>query len=452
MSGPIHDRGSYEDRETLKAQIGALTDELDRLRERRLLAPARHRDAGTPAGRRPVRRADHGRQQRASRRDPARGPGPDHLAEERGRPAGPASGQLRGVPGSGRGAHRRHLHLRPQDAGQRQPRRRPRGPHPRQGGDGQRGDERRRRAGVRRGRRGRAAQGGPGGRRPRAWSSGTATRRAWSGWPTGCEEQQPALRRLPADRPPGALRVRADPQAGRRGAGAGGGAGHRLLGDRRPGQPDRGDPGRRRAAVPAQGPVRRARAEGPQGHPALRPARLRQDADRQGGGQLAGQEGDRADRGGGAQLLPQHQGPRAAEQVRRRDRAAHPAGLPAGPGQGQRRHAGDRVLRRDGLAVPHPRVGGQLRRGEHHRAPAAERDRRRRGPGQRHHHRCLQPRGHDRPGDPAARPAGRQDQDRAAGRRGGPGDLQQVPDADAAAAPRGPGRVRPGPATPASRA
>src|ERR687894_2037050 len=34
MSGPMHDRGGYEDRETLKAQIGALTDELDRLRER----------------------------------------------------------------------------------------------------------------------------------------------------------------------------------------------------------------------------------------------------------------------------------------------------------------------------------------------------------------------------------------------------------------------------------
>ena len=33
----------------------------------------------------------------------------------------------------------------------------------------------------------------------------------------------------------------------------------------------------------------------------------------------------------GKSLLPQHQGPRAAQQVRRRDRAAHPAGLPAGP-------------------------------------------------------------------------------------------------------------------------
>ena len=34
---------------------------------------------------------------------------------------------------------------------------------------------------------------------------------------------------------------------------------------------------------------------------------------------------------GGEVLLPQHQGPRAAQQVRRRDRAAHPAGVPAGP-------------------------------------------------------------------------------------------------------------------------
>ena len=40
------------------------------------------------------------------------------------------------------------------------------------------------------------------------------------------------------------------------------------------------------------------------------------------------------------------------------------------------------------------------------------------------------------PGDPAARPAGREDQDRAARRRGGAGDLQQVPDPDPAAAPR----------------
>ena len=80
---------------------------------------------------------------------------------------------------------------------------------------------------------------------------------------------------------------------------------------------------------------------------------------------------------GRQELLPQHQGSRAAEQVRRRDRAAHQARLPAGPREGQRGHAGHRVLRRDGLDLPHPRVRGVVRRGEHDRAPAAERDRRR---------------------------------------------------------------------------
>ncbi|HEU4908333.1 MAG TPA: AAA family ATPase, partial [Propionibacteriaceae bacterium] len=34
MAGSIHDRGAYEDRESLIAQIGALRDELDRLRDR----------------------------------------------------------------------------------------------------------------------------------------------------------------------------------------------------------------------------------------------------------------------------------------------------------------------------------------------------------------------------------------------------------------------------------
>ena len=144
---------------------------------------------------------------------------------------------------------------------------------------------------------------------------------------------------------------------------------------------------------------------------------------------------------GGEELLPQHQGPRAAEQVRGRDRAAHPAGLPAGPGEGQRGHAGHRVLRRDGLDLPHPRLGRVLRRGEHDRAAAAVRDRRRGGPGERHRHRRLEPRGHDRPGHPAAGPARRQDQDRAAGRRGGQGHLLQVRAERTAAAPRRPGRA-----------
>ncbi len=61
MTGPIHDRAPYEDRESLIAQIGTLRDELDRLRERvsthphdiamleRRLADARS-DARTTAG------------------------------------------------------------------------------------------------------------------------------------------------------------------------------------------------------------------------------------------------------------------------------------------------------------------------------------------------------------------------------------------------------------------
>ena len=71
---------------------------------------------------------------------------------------------------------------------------------------------------------------------------------------------------------------------------------------------------------------------GPQGDPPLRPSGVRQDAHRQGGGQLPGQEGRREDgQRQRPQLLPQHQGSRAPEQVRGRDGAPDPAGLPAGP-------------------------------------------------------------------------------------------------------------------------
>ena len=71
-------------------------------------------------------------------------------------------------------------------------------------------------------------------------------------------------------------------------------------------------------------------------------------------------------------LLPQHQGPRTAQQVRRRDRASHPVDLPAGPGEGVGGNTGDRVLRRDGLHLPHPRHRCQLRRRNHRRPTASQ--------------------------------------------------------------------------------
>ena len=71
--------------------------------------------------------------------------------------------------------------------------------------------------------------------------------------------------------------------------------------------------------------------------------------------------------------------------------------------------------------------GCLLRRREHDRPAAAQRDRRRRAARERAGHRRLEPRGHDRPRDPAARPAGREDQDRAPRRRVGARHLQQVP-------------------------
>ena len=197
----------------------------------------------------------------------------------------------------------------------------------------QRRPQRRRRARLRAGRRSRHAQGDPRGRRPRTGASRTPTR---SGRPPRGDADRSAAagRRLAADRAPVGLRLRAHPQERGRGAGSGGGAGRRLhdIGGL---DPDRADPRRRGAALPARGAVPRAPAAPAQGRAALRSSRLRQDADRQGGRELAGQEDRRAARRGEAhQLLPQHQGSGAAQQVRRRDRAAHPADLPAGPGEG----------------------------------------------------------------------------------------------------------------------
>ena len=225
------------------------------------------------------------------------------------------------------------------------------------------------------------------------------------------------------------LRLRADPEERGRGARPRGGPRHRLRRHRRALAADRADPRRRRAAVPARRPVPRAPAAAAEGHPALRPARLRQDADRQGGRQLAGQEDRRARKGEeqgksyflnikGPELLNKYVGEteRHIRLIFQRAREKASEGTPVIVFFDEM----DSIFRTRGSGVSSDVENDD-------RAAAAQRDRRRRGPGERHRHRRLQPRGHDRPGDPAARPARREDQDRAAGRRGGAGHLQQVP-------------------------
>ncbi len=125
---------------------------------------------------------------------------------------------------------------------------------------------------------------------------------------------------------------RAAPAARGRGARARRGSRRHLRRRRRPRRADRDDPGRGRAAVPVRRHVPRAQAAAAEGDPAVRASRLRQDAHRQGGGELAGAPRRREDRQPrSALLLPQHQGPRAPQQVRRRDRAPDPLDLPACP-------------------------------------------------------------------------------------------------------------------------
>ena len=86
-----------------------------------------------------------------------------------------------------------------------------------------------------------------------------------------------------------------------------------------------------------------------------------------------------------------------------------------------------RLLRRDGVAVPHPWQRHQLRHRVDDRAAVARRDRRRRDAQERHRDRRLQPRGPHRPGDSAAGPPRREDQDRTSQRRVGGVDLRPLP-------------------------
>ena len=230
----------------------------------------------------------------------------------------------------------------------------------------------------------------------------------------GADRREAARRRPPPHGLAFGPAHRAAAAARGRGARARRGSRRHLRRRRRPRRADRDDPGRGRAAVPVRRPVPRAQAATAEGDPAVRASRLRQDAHRQGGGELAGAPRRREDRQPrSALLLPQHQGPRAPQQVRRRDRAPDPLDLPACPGEVRRGQARHRVLRRDGLAVPHPGHRHLVRHREHDRAAAPRRDRRRREPEERHRDRGVEPRGPHRPRDPATRPSRREDQDRA---------------------------------------
>ncbi len=245
-------------------------------------------------------------------------------------------------------------------------------------------------------------------------------------------ERHPPRRRLAAARHPRRLRLREGAEVGGRGARPRGGPRHRLRSNRRPLWADRAHPRRRRAALPVPGAVPRARAQAPQGRAPLRPSGLRQDPHRQGRRELAGQEGRHAKRPA-RRSSPTSSTSRAPSCST--STSARPSGTSGWSSSGPvrrrvERHAGHRVLRRDGLPVPHPRLRGLLRRREHDRPAAAQRDRRRRAARERPRHRRLQPRGHDRPRDPAARTARREDQDRAPRRRVRPRHLQQVPHCD----------------------
>ena len=64
-----------------------------------------------------------------------------------------------------------------------------------------------------------------------------------------------------------------------------------------------------------------------------------------------------AHRQGDHGLLPEREGSRAAEQIRRRDGEQAARGLQEGPREGEPGRARRRVLRRDGFALPHARLG-----------------------------------------------------------------------------------------------
>ena len=164
-------------------------------------------------------------------------------------------------------------------------------------------------------------------RRRRPGPGHRARRRGARGAPgRAAAQRHAARRRLAAARAALGLRLRAHPQGRGRGADPGRGARPHLLRHRRPRPADRADPRRDRAAVPARRPVPRAPAAPAQGRAAVRAARLRQDPDRQGRGELPGQAGHGEVGGCGRQRRADRRaaGLPAAAATRRRPRRARP--------------------------------------------------------------------------------------------------------------------------------
>ena len=194
-----------------------------------------------------------------------------------------------------RGRHRRHLHRRPQAAGGRQS---PTSSWPscaraRRSCSTRRSTSSSRSASRRSARSSCSRSSSRTATAP--WSSGTPTRSGSSASPSRCCDAAAARRRLAAARAAVRLRLRADPQDRGRGARPRRGPGHRL---RATSAASAGQIEQIRDAVELPflhaDLFREHQLRAAEGRPALRPARLRQDADRQGGRQLAGQEGRRA--------------------------------------------------------------------------------------------------------------------------------------------------------------
>ena len=187
---------------------------------------------------------------------------------------------------------------------------------------------------------------------------------------------------------------------------------------------------RRDQGVPGEsGEVPGHRRQDPQGRPAVRAARHRQDAARPRGGR----------RGRGAVLLDLRLGLRG--DVRRRRRL--PGARPVRAGEGQR--AGDHLRGRDrrGRPAPRRRPRRRPRRARADPQPAARRDGRLRRQGRRDPHRRDQPAGHPRPGPAAPGPLRPADRGRPARPARPHGDPRRARQGQAARPGHRPRRHRP---------